>query len=130
MFWRPPCKLQRMYWVQNLVTARNRTVRGHQSIESQLINQEKRIYRNTNVQQTPYPQYYQQSYAQQGTTPQYHQETYAQVVKSNNQTATSTNMENQFSTLLIEFKSMFAQLISQNSMILNLLTTVIGKLNP
>jgi hypothetical protein len=39
-------------------------------------------------------------------------------------------MENQFWTFLHEFKSMFAQLISQNSMILNLLTTAIGKLNP
>jgi hypothetical protein len=95
---------------KDLVAARNGTAKGHQSIQSQLINQEKRIHRNTNIQQATYPQYYQQIYAQRATTPQYHQQTYAQAVTSNNQTETSTNMENQFSTFLNEFKSMFAQL--------------------
>jgi hypothetical protein len=115
---------------KDLVAARNRTARGHQSIQEQQTNQDERIHRNTNIQQAPYPQYYQQTNAQHTTTPQYHQQTYAQTVTSNNQNEMSTNMENQFSTFLNEFKSMFAQLTSQNSMILYSLTTVIGKLNP
>jgi hypothetical protein len=115
---------------KELVASRNRAAKGYQSIQPQQIKQEERIHGNTNVPQATYPQHYQQTYAQQATTPpQYYQQTYAQAVKSNNQTETSTNMENQFSTFLDEFKSMFTQLMNQNSMILNLLTTVIGKLS-
>jgi hypothetical protein len=113
---------------KDLVAARYRTARGHQPIQSQQTNQEEFTHRNTKVQQATYPQYYQKTYTQQTTIPQ-HNQTYAQAVKSNNQTETSTNMENQFSTFLNEFTSMFAQLISQKNMILNLLTTVIGKLS-
>jgi hypothetical protein len=112
-----------------VVVAVNNDIPQHQPIQSQQTNQEKCTHRNTNIQQATHPQYFQQIYAQQTTIPQHHQQTYAQAVKSNNQTETAINMENEFSILLNEFKSIFAQPISQNNMILNLLTTVIGKLN-
>jgi hypothetical protein len=115
---------------RDLVAARNRTARGYQSAPSRLINQDERIQRNVNIQQDTYPHCFQQTHAERAPTPQSHQPTYAQAVKSNNQTSTPTTMENQFSTFLNEFKSIFAQLISQNNMILNLLATVMGKLNP
>jgi hypothetical protein len=59
------------------------------------------------------------------------QHTYAQVTK-NNQTPVSeqSTLAEQLATFLNNFKAMFSQLISQNSMNLNLLTTVISKLNP
>jgi hypothetical protein len=59
------------------------------------------------------------------------QYTYAQITK-NNQTSVleQPTLAEQLAAYLNEFKTMFSQLISQNSMILNLLTTFISKLNP
>jgi len=59
------------------------------------------------------------------------QYTYAKINK-NDQTSVldQSTLAEQLATFLNEFKAMFSQLISQNSMILNLPTTVISKLNP
>lgn len=54
--------------------------------------------------------------------------TYAQATSKGNQDDTSTQLTQQLSTFLQEFKNMFSQLLNQNSMILNLLTTVLKKL--
>jgi small-conductance mechanosensitive channel len=68
-------------------------------------------------------QYYHQNlqHNQQNTS-------YAGVVKkgSNNTANEDTNI---LTKLLEEFKSMFNQIIQQNSMVLNLLTTLIGKIH-
>ena len=59
------------------------------------------------------------------------QYTYAQITK-NNQTSVleQPTPAEQLASFLNGFKAMFSQLLNQNSMILNLLTTVINKLNP
>lgn len=57
---------------------------------------------------------------------------YANVVQNkNNDTSENlpTNLGDQLTRLLDEFKNMFSQLLNQNSMILNLLTAVINKIN-
>ena len=51
--------------------------------------------------------------------------TYSQVLQSNNMTHEQGNLEHQLNTFLNEFKAMFTQLINQNSMILNMLSTII-----
>ena len=51
--------------------------------------------------------------------------TYSQVQWSNNMTNQPGNLEHQLNTFLNEFKAMFTQLINQNSMILNMLSTII-----
>jgi len=51
--------------------------------------------------------------------------TYSQVLQRNNMTHQPGNLEHQMNTFLNEFKAMFTQLINQNSMILNMLSTVI-----
>jgi hypothetical protein len=53
------------------------------------------------------------------------QTSYSQVLNQNQQ---SPHITNQFSTFLIEFKTIFNQLINQNSMILSLLNMVINKI--
>jgi hypothetical protein len=53
--------------------------------------------------------------------------TYAQVA-SPNRNSNNNNLDNKFSSFLLEFKNMFSQLLNQNSMILTMLTTVISKL--
>ena len=60
------------------------------------------------------------------------QYTYAQIKKKNNQTSVleQPTLADQLASFLNEFKAMFSQLLNQNSMILNLLTTVINKFNP
>lgn len=60
-------------------------------------------------------------------TQPYLQHSYAQVLHQNQ---TSTNIGDQLSAFLTEFKAMFSQLINQNGMILNMLNTVIHKLAP
>jgi hypothetical protein len=66
-------------------------------------------------------------------TPPVHngQYTYPQITK-NNQTSLleQPTLAEQLASFLNEFKAMFSQLLNQNSMILNLLTTVINKFNP
>lgn len=61
--------------------------------------------------------------------------TYSQILSGATQATangglTSVSLDGQFTVFLNEFKAMFSQLMSQNSMILNLLTAVISKLNP
>jgi hypothetical protein len=53
------------------------------------------------------------------------QTSYSQVLNQNQQSHTITN---QFSAFITEFKTMFNQLINENSMILSLLNTVINKI--
>lgn len=60
---------------------------------------------------------------------------YAQTVSNNTRNnvtnnETTTDEGHQLTVFLNEFKSMFTQLMNQNSMILNLLTTVVNKLCP
>ena len=50
---------------------------------------------------------------------------YSQVLQSNNMTHQPGDLKYQLSTFLNEFRAMFTQLINQNSMILNMLSTVI-----
>lgn len=58
------------------------------------------------------------------------QRTYSQVTNNNqNTTAEYSTIAEHLTTFLNEFKTMFSQLMNQNGMILNLLTTVINKLN-
>lgn len=54
--------------------------------------------------------------------------TYSQVTKNVNQELPLSQLSHQLSSFLEEFKNMFSQLLNQNSMILNLLTTVMNKL--
>jgi len=57
--------------------------------------------------------------------------TYAQITKNSpTSVLDQSTLAEQLATFLTKFKSMFSQLISQNSTILNLLTNVISKLNP
>jgi hypothetical protein len=52
--------------------------------------------------------------------------TYVQVTSSN-RNSNNNDLDNKFSSFLLEFKDMFSQLLNQNSMILTMLTTVISK---
>ena len=55
---------------------------------------------------------------------------YSQVLNDNNNNSQTDNIGIQMNTFLNEFKTMFSQLINQNSMMLSMLTTIINnKLN-
>jgi hypothetical protein len=55
---------------------------------------------------------------------------HSQVLNGNNNNNQTDNIGIQLNTFLNEFKTMFSQLINQNSMILSMLTTIINnKLN-
>lgn len=56
--------------------------------------------------------------------------TYAEATRTGKEEQTTFGLNQQLTALLDEFKSMFSQLLNQNSMILNLLTTLISKMNP
>lgn len=64
------------------------------------------------------------------STPIYQNAAYAQTLKTNlDQTTAQTSTEVILTKFLDEFKNLFSQLLQQNSMVLNMLTTVINKIN-
>lgn len=99
---------------RELVESRNMSTRGNQQLQTK-TNSTSCMRNDTN----------------QNTTLYNHQRTYANVTaqQANYGPEPTTNIEHQLITFLNEFKNMFSQLMSQNSMILNLLTQVINQRN-